>query len=172
MANAQHARSMTFEQGKECRKCGAFKPFTEFYRHSAMPDGTVNKCKECTKADVRANRASKADYYRAYDRKRYRDDPERAAHCHAAGRTTPMAQRIEKQRERRAADPQKYKARNAVANALRKGEIERKPCFFCGSEKCLEAHHHDYALPLDVYWLCKTCHGKLHTIAGDLRRAV
>lgn len=162
MANAQVARSAALFQ---CKSCETGKPATEFYASNQ------SRCKECVKASVRANRQEKADYYRAYDRKRYRDDPERAAHCHAMGRTIPMAERVEKQRERRAADPQKYKARLAVSNALRDGKIQRKPCFFCGSEERLEAHHHDYALPLDVYWLCKTCHGKLHTVAGDLRRA-
>ena len=171
MADAHNAPSDLFAQEKQCKWCGAVKPLAEFYKHPQMPDGTLNKCKECHKAAVRTNRAEKAQYYRAYDRKRYREDPERAAHCHAMGRTVPMVDRVERQRKRRNEDPTKFQARNAVANALRRGEIERKPCFFCASTERLEAHHHDYSLPLDIYWLCKTCHGKLHVINGDLQRA-
>jgi hypothetical protein len=43
---------------KKCFKCGKEKPIDEFYRHKAMADGHLGKCKDCTRKDT-AERVSR-----------------------------------------------------------------------------------------------------------------
>lgn len=38
---------------KICFKCSVEKPATSFYKHKAMGDGYLGKCKDCTKNDTR-----------------------------------------------------------------------------------------------------------------------
>lgn len=51
----------------------------------------------------------------------------------------------------------------AVKRALKSGELVRpKSCERCGGGKRIAAHHDDYSKPLQVQWLCSSCHGKRH----------
>jgi hypothetical protein len=49
------------------------------------------------------------------------------------------------------------RAREIARYARRTGSIVATPCEVCGTEK-VEAHHDDYAKPLEVRWLCKPHH--------------
>lgn len=152
---------------KPCFKCGETKPLSAFYKHPKMPDGHVNKCKECNKKDVRENRAAKIEYYREYDRKR------------AATESGILARRIYQETEsgkeavKRA--KKRYKDSNIikrsaavlVGNAVRDGKLLKpNECSQCGSEGMIHGHHDDYAFPLVVRWLCSRCHRKWHKENG------
>lgn len=55
-------------------------------------------------------------------------------------------------------------ARLAVYRALRSGELVKPPCCdLCGVTTNTDAHHIDYGKPIDVKWLCRKCHGVVHT---------
>lgn len=133
---------------KQCFKCGSILPLTEFYKHPAMGDGHLGKCKECTKKDVSGHRAANIEKVRAYDRARalLPDRKKTAAEISARWR---------KEDARRGAAH--YKVCRAVAN----GDIERMPCVVCGALKAY-AHHESYDRPLDVVWYCQPHHKERH----------
>lgn len=136
------------DTSKECFKCKTIKPLEDFYKHSRMADGHVNKCKECNKNDVTANRNKNIEKIREYDRQRSKI-PER------------IKANVEVNRAWRAEDSRRVVAHSAVARAIRNGLLVRMPCIRCGEKKS-EAHHEDYDKPLEVMWLCTPCHKQRH----------
>lgn len=55
----------------------------------------------------------------------------------------------------------KIQQRDKLRVAVRSGKIIKKSCLECGENKT-QAHHPDYAKPLEVIWLCTTCHANQH----------
>ena len=73
-----------------------------------------------------------------------------------------------KRRERRR-DPETAKierARDAVYRAKKRGDLVSQPCEACGDE-IAEAHHEDYAKPLEVRWLCYRHHREADLVLGN-----
>ena len=71
-------------------------------------------------------------------------------------------------------NPIKYRARMALAHAVRMGRVYRPDsCSQCGISCKPEAHHHNgYSAEhrIDVIWLCKSCHTKLACCGSGPRR--
>jgi len=138
---------------KQCKKCLQVKNVEEFYRHPRMADGRLNKCKDCARADVTENRKKNADYYKNYDRLRWDSGGSR-------GVASDEAQRKASQKWARSHRAVRH-AHAVVQYAERSGELSRpEVCEACRKRVPVEAHHEDYAKPLDVRWLCKKCHAK------------
>jgi hypothetical protein len=133
---------------KLCLGCNVVKPLTEFYTHPLTADGRQGKCKECQRKAVRENRAAKRKQYSEYERKR-RQRPERKAYQQAATKRY------------RKAHPLEARAHRMVAYHMRRGNLVPEPCEVCGSIE-VQAHHDDYAKPLNVRWLCFKHHRELH----------
>lgn len=55
-------------------------------------------------------------------------------------------------------------AQFAVQDALKSGQLVKpKNCSKCGVyNKYIDGHHDDYSKKLDVVWLCRSCHQKIH----------
>jgi hypothetical protein len=139
---------------KECFKCNRWLPLTEFYKHSQMADGHLNKCKECNKKDVRKNRDDRITYYREYDVRRFHNDERRRA----------THEKCSKAYTRN--HPERRSARGKAQRALRAGKLTKTACEKCGSLE-VQMHHPDYSQPLNVTWLCKICHEAWHKEHGD-----
>lgn len=60
---------------KICFKCGVEKPLDDYYKHSQMGDGHLNKCKDCTKNDtkIRCNNLRNNQQWVKSERKRGRE---------------------------------------------------------------------------------------------------
>lgn len=62
-----------------------------------------------------------------------------------------------------AKNPEKKKAVQMVNNRINKGTMTKPDkCELCAKKAKVEGHHEDYSKPLDVLWLCKSCHTKIH----------
>lgn len=58
--------------------------------------------------------------------------------------------------------PERQAARIILNVEVNKGNvIKPKKCSKCGTRCKPEAHHHDYTKPLEVTWLCRSCHSDL-----------
>ncbi len=152
-----------------CKDCEQVKIPDAFYASNK------SRCKECVKARVRRNRADKIDYYRAYDRARAWL-PERvlARQKYAKRRQAdPELRAVDRQRAEdwSKRHPLKRRAHVITGNAIRDGRLVQEPCERCGAEENIDAHHEDYTKPLDVTWLCRTCHGIRHREINEERRS-
>jgi hypothetical protein len=125
---------------KKCTECARELPLGDFHLAKRGAHGRAAKCRDCKHSYYRANRR----IIRAKARAHYAANRERIAEYNA---------------RYRAEKPVVRWAHNVLNYCVRTERIERpKQCPVCGRYAKLDAHHHDYNKPLDVEWLCKSCH--------------
>ena len=151
---------------KICTKCGVTKTSDEFAKHSATKDGLQCECKQCKAKrylDNRENiRASQKVEWIAYadQNREVLNEKSRVRRLHTKEKDA--AYRAQFNIE----CAPKIAAKNAIWSHLLTGRLERKPCEMCGCNKA-DAHHDDYAKPLDVRWLCRKHHARWHSEHGE-----
>lgn len=132
---------------KRCPRCKETKPIDAFYTRGGGQTGAW--CKPCARK-----------YMREYGKQKYVKEA-RTKWAQGKGKESQLRYR------NIPANQNKKRAQVQVMNALRRGDLARlEECEDCGSNKLIEAHHDDYAKPLDVRWLCRLCHRNWHRLNG------
>jgi len=116
---------------KHCDMCRRTHPRATFYKNRTKRDGLASTCKDCARKLLAKHQRTET-----YRRNVY-----------------------EKTVRYRLAHPDRYKAYASVNNGKRDGKVKGSDtCEHCGARGRTEGAHTDYSKPLDVIWLCKTCH--------------
>jgi len=135
---------------RTCTKCKESKDISLFYEGRLF-------CKLCTSAQNKKWREANKEKKAKADKKWVKNNPERAKAIKKKWRQENYIHLNSKK------DPIKAFARYTLNNAVRIGIIEKpSECEVCGKSKLLEGHHSDYTKPLDIDWLCTSCHNKTH----------
>lgn len=126
---------------KRCFKCGEVKPLSEFYKHSRMADGHLNKCKECTKKDVKRDyeRKSQDETWLEKERARGREKFHRLGYSASSFK----------------------KVRSICPN---NGDISKRLRSLGLWVKGKEAHHWNYNFPRSIILLSRKAHHRIHTM--------
>lgn len=136
---------------RQCTKCLKVLPLDAFYKTAKGKFGRTSRCRECIRADVRANQAQVNESAKLWRERNpdylrnYRKAPE-------------VRKKVAEQgAQQRKNNPDKARARDIIGNEIRRGRLVPQPCQFCGKTKT-QAHHPDYSKPLEVVWVCSRCH--------------
>jgi hypothetical protein len=145
---------------KTCTVCGIEKPLEDFAwkKLNVRRDAQCKKCRY-QKQRTPENIILQKERYSKYRASEYGKQKHKER-CKKFRATENFKAAIEKYRTN---NPEKRSAQIAIMNALASGKIVRPSvCSICGVECKPEAHHFDYAQPLNVLWVCKQCHSDFH----------
>jgi hypothetical protein len=138
------------ETVKRCKTCREDKLLDGFGLHPRGAHGRRASCKHCVAAGMAERKTT----------------PEQRARWKELNRK-PAA--VAKQRAAaarwRSENKAATRAMDRLNAAVRKSFVAKSPCCQiagCGATKNVVGHHHDYDAPLDVLWICKTDHRRLH----------
>lgn len=126
---------------KQCTKCKQTKQLTDFYVGVAY-------CKVCSRAISREWRRLNKD------KKQAQNKDWKQKH---------KQQRAEYRKQYRKDNRLKCNAHSLVWNHINTGKLFKPDfCYLCGDKCEPQAHHEDYSKPLEILWLCPTCHANRH----------
>ncbi len=131
---------------KTCTKCKKSKPLADFQPEPRYETGVRSRCRECFNLANALYRSQHPELvterkrrYRTRNRKAIRDN----------------------ERLYRSNHPERGRAKTNLYCAVKSGKLSRRPCEICGGLD-VHGHHFDYDRQLDVVWLYRSHHMKLH----------
>lgn len=145
-----------------CKWCETHKAESEFYKSDIRQRG-YGKCKDCVRESVQKNRKDNIEYYQEFERSRA-NLPHRVKARYEYARTEAGKEAgVRGNKKYRKRNPSIHQAHILVNKAIRNGELLKPQfCSKCNSDGNIHGHHCDYNKPLDVMWLCETCHADWH----------
>jgi hypothetical protein len=147
-------------ESKACSKCGETKELDMFRKQKAGKFGHTAACLRCESAAGKLWRAANPSYYADYQAK----DPERFRLYKAAWKKANPKKHGISAEKYKAKYPERVLARSKANKAIEAGKLVSQPCYVCGTDQLIHAHHEDYSKPLDVLWLCRKHHHVRHKI--------
>lgn len=123
---------------KVCFKCGLEKPLSDFYKHSRMADGHLNKCKECTKKDSICNYNVKCKDEAWMEKERVRS------------------------REKFKRLSKNWKAIKTIDIFPKNKDVHKKAMSIGIDCKGKEFHHWNYNKPYEVFLFSRSAHKRIH----------
>ncbi len=119
-----------------------------FNKNSSKKSGLQDSCRSCSKDYMKTYRENNKKKMQECKSNWYQNNKEHASNYRQTWR-----------KNNRLA----HKSHNAVTYALQTGVIEPpENCQKCNKKEALDAHHEDYKKPLEVIWVCKRCHARIH----------
>lgn len=162
---------------RRCARCGETKPVDQFYPRKR--GGYRSDCIPCSRESSHQWRNANPEQVREKNHRWRTENPERARELNRRWYAENPERVRELNRRWRAENPERarestrrWQTKNAermrvvkrtvdvVRRAIGKGVLVRPSvCEGCGATgRQITAAHHDYARPLDVRWLCRSCH--------------
>jgi len=158
---------------KKCTKCGEEKDRSGFYRDRTHVDGLQSRCKTCDNIAQRKYYENNRESLNKRSSDYNENNKCRIVICAQKYRSSKKGKSVSLKSANRYAKkfPLQRKAVVAVKCAIKAGKIHRKEtCSTCGKKRLTDAHHHDYSKPLEVVFLCRSCHAAWHKNNTPLNR--
>lgn len=162
-----------------CRRSGVRASSAAFGATAPVPSDTgAGADAECAPSPAPTKRCGRCGGEKdraAFNRDRTKRDGLQSycRECHRANAKKPELRQASRERSRRyrESNPEARRAQHAVERAIRTGRMQRGFCEQCGSEEAEGHHYRGYDRPLDVQWLCRSCHINEEPRRGMLREA-
>ena len=163
-ARIQAAFAIGVIMEKQCSKCKERKALSEFHIDKKNKDGLHCWCKVCRSACSKKYYEEKEEKLRINTRIYYKKHSKESNARNRDYYRRTQKDRLDYRKKYYKKHLKKEVANHIVSRAIESGILIRpNKCSKCNCECKPDGHHEDYDKPLEVIWLCKSCHKKHHS---------
>ena len=139
--------------------CVCGNPFTADHNRALYCSDDCRKLAALT--SWRKYRKNNVSACRERVRLQYEKDPQKIIANTKAYQHTPKGKEVRKKSDN--LQKKKFPERIAAREIVRKADFKKQLCEACGSPNA-HKHHDDYSKPLEIRWLCVSCHMAHHKL--------